>query len=201
MPLPNQQLADPQTVYRHLERVRAEHGYVPTSMLDYWADLAGKSSRTLQHWLTTGSAPTYQRPRYSLDERLRQLYFDCRGNVSLVHRKAREENLDPPSRETLSRRFRDEMTPFERAFASSGDGGARRHTIKLHADDPPHRWYCQQADHFRLDTLIVSEARDEANLYLADGRHRHQHPLGYGGPIAAPRPEHGACVHAEGRAT
>ena len=36
---------------RHLSAMRAEHGYVPTAVLDYWADLAGRKTRTLQHWL------------------------------------------------------------------------------------------------------------------------------------------------------
>lgn len=154
-PLPDGQLADAETVLRHLSALRVEHGHVPAAVLDYWADLAGRKRRTLQHWLTLGAAPTYKRPAFTLDDRYKQLYFDCRGNVSKVRRKAEKAGLEPPSRETLARAFHREVSPFERAFAGGGDGNARKHNLVLHAEPEPHKWHTQQADHFRLDVLVV----------------------------------------------
>jgi putative transposase len=145
---------DRETIERHIERLRAMRDggrTIPTFAVERTAELLGVSRPTMWRWITNGY-PAQSAP-YQLTDRVIGLYYDVRGNVSAVARALKGEK-DAPSRETLQRAFKEQMSAQERAYVKRGVEGARSKMLYLRyeVDYRNQRW---ETDHKELPILVV----------------------------------------------
>jgi putative transposase len=124
---------------------------IPTFAVERTADLLGVSPTTVWRWIRNGRRS--QSSPYQLTDRVIDLYYDLRGNVSAVARALKDEE-NAPSRETLQRAFRTQMSEQEREYVKRGVEGARSKMLYLRyeVDHRNQRW---ETDHKELPTLVV----------------------------------------------
>lgn len=145
---------DPDTIERHIERLRAMRTggkTIPTFAVDQTAQLFGVSRATMWRWIKNG-APTATSAHQLTDEEI-ALYYDLRGNVAAVARALRSLP-GAPSRQTLDRAFAEQLSSEERAYVKRGVAGARSKTLYLRyeAEHRNQRW---QSDHKQLPILVL----------------------------------------------
>lgn len=143
-----------ETIERHIERLRAMRDggkTIPTFAVERTAELLGVSPRTMWRWVKDGYST--RSTRYQLTDPVIGLYYDLRGNVSAVARVL-EKETGAPSRETLGRAFKEQMSAQERAYVKRGAQGARSKMLYLRyeVDHRNQRW---ETDHKELPILVV----------------------------------------------
>lgn len=147
-------MADSDSIQRHIERLRAMRQggkTIPTFAVDQAAALLGVSRRTMWRWIKNG-CPQMEAAHQLTDEEI-ALYYDLRGNAAAVAR-ALSGRPDAPSRPTLDRAFRSQLTSEERAYVRKGIEGARSKALYLRFE-VEHRNQRWQSDHKQLPVLVV----------------------------------------------
>ncbi|MFR9802819.1 Mu transposase C-terminal domain-containing protein [Pseudonocardia sp. RS010] len=120
------------------------------------------STSTVWRWLATdpeddstpGPDAASARTRYVLNQADRDGYADWGGNVAALWRDRVARGVPVPPLRTLQRAFARELRPGERAAATDGVAGRRRHEVYLRWE-PVCRNARWEADHKELPVLVT----------------------------------------------
>jgi putative transposase len=119
----------------------------------------GVTERTMWRWvaLAVGRADPAERPRYLLDDQVRQRLAFWRGNVLAVYRELVQAEADggpeAPSQRTLYRAVREQLTPGDLAGLRKGERAARAHDVFLRRP-PTHRNAIWEGDHVEASVEV-----------------------------------------------
>lgn len=134
--------------------IRKESGRVPAALLVRMARELGVGESTLWRWVAAGRVLEHEPNRMQLPERALACYFENCGNIAAVERQLRGEGIELPSRRTLQRAFKRELTRAERAFAKEGEMGRRRFQLYRRRESL-HRNELWEGDHMELPIEVI----------------------------------------------
>lgn len=137
-----------------LAAVRDRGEPLSTSLVVHFAEMCGKSPRTLWRWVNQGCVPSYQRPSHELSQDELEAFARWHGNVAAVHRELYAGQPTAPTLRTLQRAF-NKLSSAEHAMACRGIPARRERELNL-----TQSYTCRNelwiADHSQLNCLVLA---------------------------------------------
>lgn len=139
-------------ISRLLEQ-RQDEGRLPAVRVRQVAETLDVSRATVYRWLAAGGRHPAPRRAFVLDDKHLDAYFAACGSVAQAHRALVTDGVSMPSRRTLERAVRRELTAAERARARGGEQAERAMGLYLCRQEPA-RNRTWETDHKQLDVLV-----------------------------------------------